>query len=1052
MILGEGTSDVRTSVDPTAVYCPSHERIAASGVTAFIEALRGHTGEALQDYAALHAFSVREFRTFWRLFVEWARGLDYAGELEPVCVGDVCEHAEFFPRVELNYADNLLNFNVAPATAPALTARHADGSQTRLTRKELRERVARLAAALEQNGLRRGDRVAAVMRNDERAIIVALAVTAIGATLSTAAPEMGGDGLVNRFGQLSPKWLFAHVSLPNASNGKILSEGIAQLASSVESLERLIVLEDGLDVPCRLRVDSYSGLMEGGDGDAFVWRRFPFNHPLFIMFSSGTTGKPKCIVHGAGGSLVEHLKEHRLHSDLGPQDKLYFHTSCSWMMWNWQLSALASGVEIVVYDGPISSADTLWQMVADERVTVFGTSPAYLQMSSETGIEPGRQFDLSALRALMSTGAVLFDAQFRWVLEHVKPLQIQSISGGTDILGCFVLGNPNLPVWLGEAQCRSLGLDVQAWDAGGPVADVGELVCANPFPSRPLGFFGDADGSRFHAAYFGANPGVWTHGDQIEFSRHGGARLHGRSDGVLNVHGVKVGPGEIYRVLSDVGGIREAVVVERRTRENDDARAYDRRIVLFVVLEEGVMLTGALIARIRYELVHRNSRAHVPDVILPVDALPVTHSGKLSDSAVRSAVNGLPVGNTAALRNPECLDAIRNHPGLSVDPPGARPNESPWAGETAGDAGETLEVCLTRVWERLFGFAPISCGDNFFDLGGDSLLGTALAAEVSHATGHKMTLAMLLAAPTIAELAARIQGATGDAPSRILLPIRDGTGVPIFWVHSLAGTVIECRRVINAMKTARPIYGLHAKGLDGDEEPLDCVRKMAECYIRELRSIQPHGPYTLIGYSFGGLVAYEMARQLHRSGEPIGLLCLLDTHVHDRCLPWQDRLQYQTRYAARQWRMFREVSPAQRSRFILRKLAGAADKIRLRLGRAAHQPMPEHAHMPVALMRMREAMRVAMTTYRLPRYDGGPVNFVRSALTVGDLCDPLPAWRRVARGGFEIWKAGGSHVEMILGRNAEPLAATLDRVLLDASAGRSGDLDFGAMPQGGVNA
>ena len=1024
-------TDDHRPIRTAPIYSPPPGHIIASRLTAFTAALRAHTGEALPDYAALHAFSVREYRAFWRFFIDWAQGFDYSGEPEPVCVGDVCERAMFFPRVDLSYADNLLSFEVAPAAVPAIIACHADGSRVRLTRGELRERVARLAAALERLGLRSGDRVAAVMRSDERAVIVALAVTAMGATLSTASPEMGGDALLDRFGQLSPTWLFAHTVVPMAANMRMPASGAATLASSLESLEHVVVLDDE-PLPANIiaRVHSFEQLSDQGDAATFEWRRFPFNHPLFVMFSSGTTGKPKCIMHGAGGSLIEHLKEHRLHSDLGIGDKLYFHTSCAWMMWNWQLSALASGVEIVTYDGPITNVDTLWRLVADEHVTVFGTSPAYLRMCSEAGLEPGNQFDLSALRAMMSTGAVLFDSQFRWVMQHVKPLQLQSISGGTDILGCFVLGNPNLAVWSGEAQCRSLALDVQAWEGGRPTAGVGELVCANPFPSRPLGFFGDTGGSRFHDTYFSANPGVWTHGDQIEFSPYGGARLHGRSDGMLNVRGVNVGPGEIYRVLSDIAGIREAMVVEQRIREKEDAPAYDPRVVLFVVLERGVNLTGELTAHVRRELARRISPTHVPNVILAVDELPVTHSGKLSDSAVRNAVNGLPVTNTAALRNPECLDAIRQHSRLYAGAAGAHCSALPPVGKTVAE----LEEYLIAVWENLFGFGPISRDDNFFDLGGDSLLGAALVTEVERASTYRVSLATLLVAPTVAQFAAAIQGGAGSVASETVVRMRSGIDTPVFWVHSITGTVMECLPVIRAMKSPRPFYGIHAKGLREDEEPLRCVRDMASSYIREMRSVQPHGPYTLVGYSFGGLIAFEMAHQLHRSGEAIELLCVLDTHVHDRCLPWPDWLGYQLQFAMRQWRMFCEVRPALRARYILNKLAGAADKGRLQLGKMPHKPGPDIVHMPLAFQRVRQAMRVAMATYRLPGYDAGPVHFVRATLPVGDLCDPLPAWRRAARRGLEVSQVGGSHVEMILRRNVEPLAATLDRLLREAHA------------------
>ncbi|SAL06308.1 acetoacetyl-CoA synthetase [Caballeronia calidae] len=998
-------------------------RATQSQMTAFTAALQARTGQSFEHYGALHDFSVREYRTFWQHFMQWTHGLEWSGSAEPVCIGDTGEQASFFPDVTLNYADNLLGFTVAAADTPALTACHADGRRVRLTRGELRERVARLADALTNLGLGPGDRVAGVMRNDADAIVTALAVTATGATLSTAAPEMGIETLLDRFTQIAPRFLFAHTAARPFDTGTPLADKIALLADALPSLEGIVSLDgDPSAVRAAPPVNSLDALIAAGDPDRMEWKRFGFNHPLFVMFSSGTTGKPKCIVHGAGGSLIEHLKEHRLHCDLQPGDRMYFHTSCAWMMWNWQLSALASGVEIVTYDGPIASVDTLWRLVAQERVNVFGTSPAYLKMCEEAGLVPSREFDLGALRSMMSTGAILFDVQFEWIRDNVKPLQVQSISGGTDILGCFVLGNPDLPVFAGEAQCKSLGLDVQAWRDGASTQGIGELVCVNPFPSRPLGFLNDADGTRFHNAYFSANPGVWTHGDQIEFPPEGTARLHGRSDGVLVVRGINVGPGEIYRVLNDFPEIRDGIVVQQRMRENAGADApaqiVGERLVLLVTLKPGARLGGALIARIRRELVRRTSAAHVPDVIAAVDDLPATHSGKLSEAAVRNAVNGLDVTNTAALRNPASLDPIRSHPALQH-----RSGDVPQTYATR----EELERLLQMKWEQLFAFGPIGRDDNFFELGGHSLLAARLLAELQPIAGRTIPLATMLRAPTIAQLADVIDNGALPQTSEVLVPMREGEGAPLFLVHSVTGSVLECTRLIGTMRKARPVYGLQAIGLDGETPPQRRVEEMAKTYVEQIRKVQPSGPYALAGFSFGGLVALEIAQQLFGAGEQTEFVCLLDTYVQERWLPWFAWLEFRRDYVARLWKTFSEMSPRERGAFAADKVRAAMNKLAMRLGRVPKvQPAPTADPMPPVLRRMRDTFRTAMNNYQPKPYDGGRIVYVRAASREDDRGDPLPLWRKIARRGLTVAEVPGNHGGVIEEPGVYAAAAALD--------------------------
>ncbi|MDR5784232.1 acetoacetate--CoA ligase [Caballeronia sp. LZ065] len=1000
------------------LFQPAFEQISASRMTAFTEGFEKIIGEHFGSYAQLHEFACREYRQFWKYFLDSAEGLEWSGSDEPVCIGTQSETARFFPNVELNYAENLLSRRIASDDAPALTSCYADGRRITYTRGELRERVMRLAHALSELGLKPGDRVAAIMRNDGDAITVALAVTALGATLSTAAPENGVQAILDRFAPLEPKMLFAHTTQRPFDTGGSISGHIAAVATQLGSLTDIVCLDE-TELPSSVTVRQHEmrALILRGNALRFEWKRFEFNHPLFIMFSSGTTGKPKCIVHGAGGTLIEHVKEHRLHSNFGPGDKLFFHTSCSWMMWNWQLSALASGVEIVTYDGPVAAVDTLWRLIANERATVFGTSPAYLKMSEDAGLEPGAQFDLSALRAMLSTGAVLYDAQFHWVHDHVKPLQVQSISGGTDIIGCFVLGNPNLPVYAGEAQCRSLGLDVQAFDQGASTIMPGELVCINPFPSRPLGFFGDADHTRFHQAYFAANEGVWTHGDVIEFSPQGSARLHGRSDGVLNVRGINVSPGEIYRILSGIAEVRQAMAVPQTDTNAGEA---GQRIVLLLVLRPGAQMNAALAARIRRELKRQGNAALVPDVIVQVDALPVTHNGKPSEAAARDAVNGLPARNVSSLANPDCLERIREHPSLS---------RVRTALPAPGESIAQLEAYLCALWEQCFSFSPIGRDDNFFDLGGHSLLAARMLADVQRVTGHALTLSTMIVAPTIARLAAVLAAGSGSQTTgSTVVQMRAGTGRPLFMAHSITGSVMECLTLAGMLENERPVYGLQALGLDGDEAPQHSVEKMAQGYVRRIREVQPQGPYAIAGYSFGGLIAFEIAQQLVAAGEQIEMLCLLDTYVHEHCLPFPQWTRFQADVIADRLREFRSLDTRARLGYVCTKAGAFADRVRMRLGHQAHKAAPDAQGLPPALMRVRESMRVAMTTYTPRHYQGGPIVYVRATVLETMRGDPLPVWQRVAKNGLQVMKVEGRHTDLVV----EPQLATVAQTLTHA--------------------
>ena len=637
----------------------------ASAMTAFRHFCAGRQREVpLTDYAGLYEWSVRDWREFWECFLEWT-ALRWSGSANVVCDGNDVETARFFPNVRLNYVENL----VGPSEGddqPALSAYDEGGLRVRLTRRELRARVLAFAAGLARLGVREGDRVVAIARNDELAVVACLGAASLGAIWSSVSPDLGVEAILSRFGQLSPVVLLAHGSQTMQGIRRDLQDRVRGVAEALPDLRAIVALDDGLDA-LDLPVPLYHAHEFGTVPPApeLPWPHFNFNHPLFILFSSGTTGPPKCIVHGAGGTLLEHAKEHRLHCDLRPGDRLYFHTTCGWMMWNWQLTALASGIEIVLFDGSVSypERDSLFRLIDSASVTHFGTSPAYLQLCRDIELSPAELFTLSSLRAIMSTGSVLPDSLYDWAAQHIKPVPLQSISGGTDIIGCFVLGNPTLPVFRGESQCISLGLDVQvALDDGYSRVGTGELVCCSPFPSCPVGFLGDDSRRRFHDAYFTQHEGVWTHGDVVELTARGTARVLGRWDGVLNVRGVRIGPAEICQIVLEHAGVRQAMAVEQR----DPREPGGSRIVLLVVMRPGMSLDRALTLQFKRDIKVRASANHVPGVIADVSALPTTFSGKLSERAARDALNGDSVANRSAIRNPDVLSEIAGHPAVQV--------------------------------------------------------------------------------------------------------------------------------------------------------------------------------------------------------------------------------------------------------------------------------------------------------------------------------------------------------------------------------------------------
>ncbi len=647
-------------MDSDVLWNPDPAVASTSQLGAFQRFCERETGEALTSWQDFHAFSVRRFEDFWNLFLRWS-GVRTSGEPSPVCTSRDVESARFFPNVRLSFTESLLSGAGVADEAAAIVVCSEGRPPRTVTRGELRSRVRRLARALTALGVGPGSRVAGLTSHDDDTIAVALAAVGIGATWSACGPELAADAAVARFSVFAPTHLVLSVQTPRADAGDEPLARARHVAARLPSLVQTLLI--GPDAAAEAIAEALSNwpqacaplapLEQAQSDGAFEWPLFAFDHPLYALFSSGTTGPPKAIVHGAGGTLLEHLKEHRLHGDLGSTDRLYFQTSCGWMMWHWTVSALATGASIVTYDGSIAAdgPDTLWRLASDTRVTALGISPSFVQYQRSTAVHP-RRHDLAALRLVLSTGSILFDRDFDWLHEQLGPLPIHSISGGTDIIGCFVLGNPTLPVYRGESQCISLAMDVQAVadTDGGP----DELVCANPFPSRPVAFLNDSDGTLRHEAYFAQRPGLWTHGDFVALRPRGSARVLGRADGVMKVRGIRIGPAELVGIVEALPEIEAAMAVAQDAPDEPGGA----RIVLLVVLREGEVLDRALTYRIKRAVRDGASADHVPSRVVTVPALPVTLNGKRSERAARDIVNGRTPANLAALRDPDLAARI----------------------------------------------------------------------------------------------------------------------------------------------------------------------------------------------------------------------------------------------------------------------------------------------------------------------------------------------------------------------------------------------------------
>jgi acetoacetyl-CoA synthetase len=644
------------------LWTPSPQRVASSQLTHFRELVNKRFGLDLRDYRALHAWSVDQRAEFWNLIWDYCGVIGEKGERRLID-GDRMPGARFFPDARLNFAENLLRRRDG---ATAIIFRGEDKAERKLTFAELDALVSRLQQALAAAGVGQGDRVAAMLPNVPEAVALMLAVTSLGAIFSSCSPDFGERGVLDRFGQIEPKVFVCCDGYWYAGKRISLEEKLTAIVGHLPTANKVVIVPyvgDAVSVARMLpRSSTLAEFLAPFSAKTVSFERLPFDHPIYILYSSGTTGVPKCILHGAGGTLIQHLKEQRLHCDLRPGERFFYFTTLGWMMWNWLVSGLASEATLCLYDGsPFAPTnEVLFDYAQEERINVFGTSAKYIDAAKKAELKPATTHDLSAMRLMTSTGSPLAPESFDYVYRSIKSdLHLASISGGTDIVSSFVLGDPTSPVWKGEIQAPGLGMAVDVWSEDGTHLDRGrgELVCLKPIPSMPVRFWNDPDGKKYRGAYFERFPGVWHHGDFAEWTARGGIVIHGRSDATLNPQGVRIGTAEIYAQVEQIPEVLESIAIGQEW-ENDV------RIVLFVRLREGVTLDPGLIDRIRRRIREDASPRHVPAKVLAVADIPRTRSGKITELAVRDVVHGRTVKNTEALANPEALELYRDLPAL----------------------------------------------------------------------------------------------------------------------------------------------------------------------------------------------------------------------------------------------------------------------------------------------------------------------------------------------------------------------------------------------------